>query len=159
MSPMKRYEIFTVLSPQLTKEEVEAVDKDLESALSSEDFKIERREVKIQQPLGYPINHHRRGSTIWTEVTTESEGADVTTLVSKKFFGNDKVLRWVAFARRTPTRQPGESEGVIGELRRQRRVRSAEPSQIQEPVTAPAPSEPTKVDVEEIDRKIEELLK
>lgn len=156
---MKRYEIYTILSPRLSKEEVEAMDKELESALAGENFKIERREVKIQQPLAYPINHHRRGSTIWAEVTTEAESADVTTAVGKKFFGNDRILRWVAFARKAPTREAGEGEGVISELRRQRRARMVEPSPVQEPVVAPQPIEKSKVDVEEIDRKIEELLK
>lgn len=164
--PMKRYEIFTVLSPQLTKEEVELVDKDLESALSAENIKVERKEIKIQQPLAYPIKHQRRGSTLWAEVTTESDSADVATIINKKLFGNEKVLRFLAFTRKAPTPQPGESDTVIGELRRQARARSVEPTHTKEPIAAPAPAasdappaEKTKVDVEEIDRKIEELLK
>jgi ribosomal protein S6 len=144
----------------MSEEDARAFLTRLENVLSGETSEWIVEGINTNQPLAYPIKHIQNGHFVRIKVKAK-EVFDINKSVQGFLHGKSEVLRFLVAARPAliPVR---EDQGVLGELRKEavEHVLHAAPQAkvgiISEPETTPGVETPSE---EEIDKRIEELLK
>ncbi len=132
----------------------------LKQEVKAEGVEIKSQETKLNQRLAYPIKRQRAGHFVRLSVET-NEPADLNRHMSDHVRANEKVMRQFVITAEPRVELP-VTESVLGEMRRQERVerkagRAETP--FRSPVSSVEPEPKPPADIEEIDKKIEELLK
>lgn len=151
---MKLYELYLILKPGLNETEVEKVGTEVTGPWAKNGFEVTASKVKPRERLPYPIQHFGEGHILDMELSGPDEA--VFPQETPAALGrNENVLRHLILAK---------SEKMMKKLkplpafearfaRPERRPAAAETA----PLTEPKPEKP--MDIEEVDRKLEELLK
>lgn len=170
---MQLYEVFIILKPNLGEGEVESFRQELEQKLASDEVVIDNSETKLSQQLSYPINKQTKGHFVRWEVSAP-KSANLAAKINQYLAVNENILRQLVFIRPALKEQEKKPVSVIDQLRRQeqpsrsmstpianqkeeqKKLIEAPMSKSQSPDQS---AEKEKADLEEIDKKIEELLK
>lgn len=141
----KKYEIAYVLTPSLSDEEALAVSEKLSTLVEESRGAIRHRENPKKHRLSYPIKKQGYGYFGWI---TFDATADAPAVVEKKVKSIEGILRHLI---------------VVGEEVPPQPLRiftpRSEPSRIStRPTPESAPASEKKLDLEELDKKLEEIL-
>ena len=147
---MKTYELTYIVSPEITSEEAEAKAKEIESAIQSREGTISKQLNPIAKTLAYPIERRASGFFGVLEFKLEPEKL----LELKEIIVKDKkIVRHMVLVKE-PAR-----------IRKERRTRikpepafTIEQKAEQKTEIEPAKEEKGKVELKDIEQKLEELL-
>ena len=155
---MKLYEIHTILKPNLDETAVNAIISNLGEALAQNGFGISSSSIRPNEYLTYPIKHFKGGHIVNMEISG-SEETVWPAETEMKIRNNENVLRCLVFSkseRMLKKAKPFPSfDQNRGHRMEERPSRTIEPAGAPSPIPVPTPP----VNVEEVDRKLEELLK
>lgn len=168
--PMKNYDIFTIVDPRLSEEEVSVFIKNLEQSLGSDNVSFKKSEVRLNQRLSYPIKKQKTGHIIEISVEVD-DSINIAAMIDEEFKINEKVLRKLVVKSQALATEDKKPVSVIDQLRYQQREkkatfahRQANPQQQMShdrQVSTEVETEKIeieKADIKQIDKKIEELL-
>ncbi|MEK9174694.1 MAG: 30S ribosomal protein S6 [Patescibacteria group bacterium] len=153
---MKLYEIYVVLKPSLNEDALNKFTSEITEALAQSGFGISATKIKLNERLPYLIKGFGEGHTLDLEISGPEEAVLPQTVMAG-LRHNENVLRHLALAK---------SEKMLKKIKP---WPSFEPRPFR-PERKPlavgeslAPTEPktesVKVDIAEVDKKLEELLK
>ena len=155
LGAMKLYEIHAVLKPSLDETAVNNIISDLGETLAKSGFGISSSATKPNEYLTYPIKHFKTGHIVNVEISGPEENV-LPEEAATKIRNNENVLRCLTFAK---------SEQALKKIRafpsfdQNRSHREERASGTTEPATSPASTPAPPVNIEEVDKKLEELLK
>ena len=155
---MKLYEIHAILKPNLDATSVNNIVADWAETLAKNGFGVSSPQIKPNEYLTYPIKHFKEGHFVNIEISGPEE-ASLPVELENKIKNNESVLRYLIFAKSAAMLKKNKPFPVFDQNRSHRPDRrSATPT---EPALTPrpAPLRLAPVDIEEVDRKLEELLK
>ena len=124
---IRYYQLAYLLSPELKKEEIEKVQKDLTSFFEKEGV-LDKVEEPLKRTLFYPIKKKTEAFLGAIYFYLESEKMKE---LEKKLKGEEKILRYLIVSEKAPKK-----------IKIEKKVKK-----------------PEKVEIEEIEKKIEEILK
>jgi ribosomal protein S6 len=127
---MKFYELTYLLPPSLEEKEVEDIKNEVNALIEKNGGKIEKEAPPTKRVLAYPIE--KESSAYLLSVDFYSQGSKITPL-QEKIKKNSKILRHIIF-KKSPLKK-----------------------EIFAPLKKPVP--PKKVELKEIDKKLEEIFK
>lgn len=158
LGAMKLYEIHTILKPSLDETAVNNIIADLGTMLAQNGFGISSSQTRPNEYLTYPIKHFKEGHLVNIEISGPEE-AVLPAEVETKIKNNEHVLRHLIFAKSAAMLKKNKPFPVFDQNRGHRTDRrpATPPEPASTPRPAPQPAAP--VDIEEVDRKLEELLK
>ncbi len=154
---MRLYEIYIVLRPNLNETALNKFTSELTDVLAKSGFDVTASKNKLNEHLPYPINHFNEGHTLDLEISGTEE-AVLSSEVENNLRHNENVLRhliliksekmlkkakpWPSFEPRPfrPERKPLAVGEHIAPLDQK-------------------PEPKMDINVEEVDKKLEELLK
>ena len=154
---MKLYELYILLKPTLSEGEVNEFSAKTSETLVRANFNVDSSSIKINEHIPYIIQHFRQAHVVDLEISAGGE-----TVFSKELdqdlSRNENVLKHLVFGRSEKmVLKRAKQAPIIEQLRRERKY--AQVSSPNEPsVNLPTP-DITKPDMEEIDKKLEEILK
>lgn len=151
---MNTYELTYIISPEISLEEAQNKAKELESAVISREGSVIKTDSPVAKPLSYPIG--QRASGFFGVIEFQSEAEKV--LEIKDAISKDKTFLRVMLLNKKPVK-----------VKKQRRLKTKEETSAVAPEikaeVKPAeepkeekPSEPAKADLEDIDKKLDEIL-
>jgi small subunit ribosomal protein S6 len=162
---MKTYELGLILVPSLSEEEVRVLVSELTERVAGPETTAEKSETRGLQHLSYPIKHHAQGHRVFIDFKTE-DGAALVESVQKALIHEERVLRHGITVKPKVMPARPKQTSVLTELRREKHATARAPRHAQP--AAPYGGEPRpetgrevpqeKPDIQEIDKKIEELL-
>ena len=152
---MKLYELHLVLKPSLNEIELEKMTSDITGLWAKNGFEVTVLKTKEHERLPYPIKHITEGHIVNVEFSGSDE-AVFPNETEAALGHNENILRHMILAK---------SEKMLNKMKplpafETRPARpERRPATIIEtaPSTEPKPEKP--VNLEEVDRKLEELLK
>ena len=124
---IRYYQLAYLLSPELKKEEIEKVQKDLTSFFEKEGV-LDKVEEPLKRTLFYPIKKKTEAFLGAIYFYLESEKMKE---LEKKLKGEEKILRYLIVSEKAPKK-----------IKIEKKIKK-----------------PEKVEIEEIEKKIEEILK
>jgi small subunit ribosomal protein S6 len=124
---MRYYQLAYLLSPELKKEEIEKIQKDLTSFFEKEGV-LDKVEEPLKRTLFYPIKKKTEAFLGAIYFYLESE---MIKELEKKLRGEEKILRYLIVSEKAPKR-----------IKVKKKI-----------------AKPKKVELKEIEKKIEEILK
>jgi small subunit ribosomal protein S6 len=124
---MRYYQLAYLLSPELKKEEIEKIQKDLTSFFEKEGV-LDKVEEPLKRTLFYPIKKKTEAFLGAIYFYLESE---MIKELEKKLRGEEKILRYLIVSEKAPKR-----------IKVEKKI-----------------AKPKKVELKEIEKKIEEILK
>ena len=154
---MKLYELYILLKPTLSEGEVNEFSAKTSETLVRANFNVDSSIIKINEYIPYIIQHFRQAHVVDLEISAGGE-----TVFSKELdqdlSRNENVLKHLVFGRSEKmVLKRAKQAPIIEQLLRERKY--AQVSSPNEPsVNLPTP-DITKPDMEEIDKKLEEILK
>ena len=153
---MKLYELYILLKPTLSEGEVNEFSAKTSEALVRANFNIDSSGIKTGEHIPYIIQHFRQAHVMDLEISAGDEAVFPPEL-DQDLSLNENVLKHLVFGRSEKmVLKRAKQAPIIEQLRRERRSAQVSPS---EPlISIPAP-DTTKPDLEEIDKKLEEILK
>lgn len=155
---MKLYELHIALKPDLSEEWVNKLISELGEVLAKNGFGITASQTRPNSRLTYPIKHCRDAHFLNIEISGPEDAALPEDVVSK-LKRDENVLRSLVFAKPEKTTKRAKPFSIFSEPRPFRTERK--PSGVSPAPTAltEKPAETAPMDVEEIDRKLEEIFK
>ena len=157
---MKLYEIHIVLRPTLGEGDVTKFVTEMGEALATSGFSITASQNRPNEYLTYPIKHFKQGHFLNIEIS----GADETifpTEVDSKLRHSENVLRYIIFSRSEKELKRAKPFPIFGEprtpFRHDRKIPIA--SEFSTMPDVETKVEMPKMDIEEVDKKLEEILK
>jgi ribosomal protein S6 len=124
---IRYYQLAYLISPELKKEEIENLQKDLTSFIEKEGI-LDKVETPLKRTLFYPIKKKTEAFLGAIYFYMESEKVKV---LDKKLKGEEKILRYLIVSEKAPKK-----------IKVEKKIKK-----------------PEKVELEEIEKKIEEILK
>jgi ribosomal protein S6 len=124
---MRYYQLAYLLSPELKKEEIEKIQKELTSFFEKEGV-LDKVETLLKRTLFYPIKKKKEALLGVIYFFMESEKIKK---LEKKLKGEEKILRYLIVSEKAPKK-----------IKAEKKIKK-----------------PEKVELEEIEKKIEEILK
>jgi small subunit ribosomal protein S6 len=124
---MRYYQLAYLLSPELKKEEIEKIQKDLTSFFEKEGV-LDKVEEPLKRTLFYPIKKKTEAFLGAIYFYLESE---MIKELEKKLRGEEKILRYLIVSEKAPKK-----------IKVEKKI-----------------AKPKKVELKEIEKKIEEILK
>ncbi len=154
---MKLYELYIILNPNLKEEDVNNLSAKIASDLEKSGFGITSSQIKQSERLTYKISNFRQAHVLDMEISGPDEKSFPEEL-DRNLLHNENVLRHFVYSK---------SEKAFGKVKpfpNLDQIRTARPERKSSPVgEVLTPTEPKqemqKVDIEEVDKKLEELLK
>ncbi len=144
---MKNYELSYLISPEANAEEMGALNAEITSAIQKEGGLILKSEMPVSKFLGYTIKKQRTAFWVNLELSIEPEKIELINSFMKK---EAKVLRYLLVIKK-PKRQVKE--------RRERKDQTIAPAPEKEGIIEKAEKSDKKVDLQDIDEKLDEILK
>lgn len=153
---MKLYELYIILNPNLTEEEVNNLSTQITAELDKSGFGVTSSQVKQKERLTYGMNHFRQANILDMEISGPEEKIFPEDL-DKSLLHNENILRHFVYTK---------SEKMIAKIKpfpnfdQIRMSRTERKSSTSGEVSIPTetPKEEQRVDIEEVDKKLEELL-
>jgi ribosomal protein S6 len=159
---MKTYELTYIVSPEITSEEAQAKGKEIESVISSKEGTILRQSNPIAKTLAYPIKKHASGFAGFLEFQLEPEKlVELKEIIAK----DGKIVRHMLIIkeaaefkkeRRTRTK-PIPALEIEPKIKEPASAESSGAAKEEKPDKA-ATKEKEKVELKDIEQKLEELL-
>lgn len=153
---MRLYEIYIVLRPDLNEEKLGRFTSEFTDGLAKGGFGITSSKTKLAEHLPYPIKHFSQGHTLDMEISGADEAVFPAELEQQLRHG-ENVLRYMLLAKSEKMLKKARPMPLF-EPRPYRLERR--PTSVME--TAPVTEQKTEsvpVNVEDVDKKLEELLK
>jgi len=154
---MKIYELYIILNPNLKEEELDSFSARLSGEMSKNGFGITFSQIKFNERLTHKISRFRQGHILDLEVSCP-ENKIFPEEIDKNLLHNENVLRHFIYSK---------SEKMIGKAKQFpnfEQIKMPRPEKKFAPIgEISSPAEPRqetqKVNIEEVDKKLEELLK
>lgn len=153
---MKLYELYMVLKPTLNEEGTNKFVSEITNALAKSGFAITHSKIKLGEYLPYPIKHCIQGNTVDIELSGGEEAVFPKEVETQLRHG-ENVLRYMLIAKTEKMLKKTKPLPVF-EPRQYRTERKQSPVLETAPVIEQKP-EVVEINTEEVDKKIEELLK
>lgn len=153
---MRFYELYIVLKSNLNEESLNKFVSEITDALAKSGFGITSSKIKLGEYLPYPIKHFIQGHTVDMELSGGEESIFPTEVETQLRHG-ENVLRYMLIAKTEKMLKKMKPLPVF-EPRQYRSERKTAPVLETTPVSEQK-SEPVEVNAEEVDKKLEELLK
>ena len=150
----KQYELVCIVSPQLEGDDLENTKKEIEEIITKADGSINFKEEK-KYNLAYPINKQGQGIYLITQISIAPEKVGN---ISKELQLNKQVLRHLItqipivkpeVKKARPAFVPARAETTAGKPKK---------TETKPPKPAEERKEGKKVKLEEIDKKLEEII-
>ncbi len=153
------YEIFTIVRPSLSEEEVASFVEELEKRIEdgTTGASVVGRKVERDQTLAYPISKQLRGHFVHLEVHVTS-GEELSEETSREMQHNEHVLRYLLFRKSPELVRTYSSETSVIDRMRTQQPGTKDTGDHKRAPAPPAPEEKGEMDVAEVDKKIEELI-
>lgn len=156
LGSMKLYEIHTVLKPTLDETAVNGVISNLGEVLAQNGFGISSSSIRPNEYLTYPIKHFKGGHIVNMEISGPEE-TPWPAETEMKIRNNENVLRCLVFAKSERMLKKAKPFPSFDQNRGHRT--ETRPAVGTEPTISPTPLPVAPINVEEVDKKLEELLK
>jgi ribosomal protein S6 len=154
---MKLYELYIMLSPNLKEEEINSLSANITSELDKNGFEITSSQIKQNERLTYGIKHFRQTHILNMEISGPDEKSFPEEL-EKSLLHNENILRHFVYTKSEKNTEKVKPFPNFDQIRTPRQERKSSP--VGEISTPAEPKQETqKVDLEEVDKKLEELLK
>ncbi len=137
---MKRYELTYLLSPDLSDEDIKNLSEKIKNFVQEEAGNIEKITEPSREKLGYPIKKKKEAFLITLNFSLNPEGL---ANLEKKLKSESQIFHYLILVKKRP-------EGIATKEALPRRKKL---SRVTKRIT-----EPKKAELEEIDKKIEEIL-
>jgi ribosomal protein S6 len=154
---MKTYELTYIISPESTLEEAEICAKKIESFIQSKEGVLLKQSTPIAKTLSYPIEKHASGFVASIEFQLEAENLkEVKNKITEPNESNAKIVRHIIIIKKP-----------LKDLRRKRQKKEAvttfetiktENTEIIKPASEKSSAGLEKVELKDIEQKLEELL-
>jgi len=144
---MRNYEINYLISSKLSEEEVKKISEKINSFIREEEGILDRESNPSKLRLGYPIKKERQVNLLVSDFSVEPEKLGN---LEKKIKSEPMILRFLISTKKA----------VRVEFRRQKfapKIKTFALSSVREKITKPL-SEEEKVELEDIEKKLEEIL-
>jgi len=142
---MKNYELTCLISPDLSEEELKNISAKINSFIQEETGVLEKTSEPLKKVLGYPIKGKSRAFSVSLNFSLDPEKLKN---LEKKLKSENQVLRYIILIK----------TALKEVLPRKKRLLKI-PQKITEPSESAAyQSKAKKVELKEIDKKIEEIL-
>lgn len=154
---MKLYELYIMLSPNLKEEDINNLSTQITSELDKNGFGVTSSKIKQNERLTYGINHFRQTHVLDMEISGPDEKIFPEEL-EKTLLHNENILRHFVYTKSEKTIEKAKPFPNFDQIRTSRPERKSSP--VGEILAPTEPKQETqKVDIEEVDKKLEELLK
>ena len=142
---MKNYELTYLISPDLSEEELKNLSAKINSFIPEEAGVLEKTTEPLRKRLGYPIKRKAGAFSVSLNFSFNPEKLED---LEKKLKSENQILRYIILIKTT-------AKEVLPRKKRPLKI----PQKITEP-SEPAAHQPKakKVELKEIDKKIEEIL-
>ena len=154
---MKLYELYIILSPNLKEEEVGNLSSQISGELSKEGFGISSTQVKPNERLTYKIKRFRQCHVLDIEISSPEDKTFPEDL-DKSLLHNESVLRHFVYSKSEKDIGKAKPFPNFDQIKKSRPERKSSPS-ASETMPITEQKEIQKIDIEEVDKKLEELLK
>ncbi len=151
---MNHYEIMYIVPIKVTGDEPTAVQDKVRAMLQAEGAAITREDVMGKRKLAYPINHVRHGSYVVLECDLSP---DKVKKVDDWFRLSPDILRALMVTKKVKSPAQLERERALQAKLARLHAKAEEAAKVAaEPVSPPV--EQPKVNLEELDKKLEQIL-
>lgn len=157
---MKNYELTYLISPDLSEEELKIFSEKISNFIQEETGTLEKTTEPSKKKLGYPIKKKEEAFLVALNFSLNPEKLGS---LEKKLKSENQILRYIILTKKTPEktlrpkRQPQaglpRTETSLGLASKEALPKIKKP-----PEAPPKITEPKKVELKEIDKKIEEIL-
>ncbi|MEK7500983.1 MAG: 30S ribosomal protein S6 [Patescibacteria group bacterium] len=155
---MKLYEIYLAINPNLNEEQTREVADRIGGWLAQSGFDVSPANIKPKEWLSYPIKHFRQAHMATLNISSNAEGAALPAELSNQLKREESILRHLILAKSEADLKRAKPLSVMEQLRRAERKTAPAAAESPQP-TGPKAEAMTPADLEEIDKKLEELLK
>jgi len=156
---MRLYELNCLLSPDLlsSKEEGETFQKKIESLIEGEDGIVTDSKNPFKKNLGYPIKNKKEVFLITLNFNLSPEKLGS---LEKKLKGESEILRYLILTKKLPKISPLEGKKIpLYSSSSNDRILSSEVQRDKRMAKQPPlPPKEKKVELKEIEKKLEEIL-
>ena len=151
---MKKYELTYIISPEITNEESMALAKEIESFVQSKEGVILNQINPVAKTLAYPIKKHASGFMCVLEFQSEPE---LLTELEDKINKNTKIVRHIIAVKRPLKirKERRAKQPVAPSLVKEEKIENKE---LQDSDSHKASIEKEKIELKDIEQKLEELL-
>lgn len=155
-TPMQHYELMLLLDPQIADGDVGAVVDRAKKVLTDSGATIAKEEALGRRKLSYPINKARQG----VYHVIEFDAPATTVAAADQAYRLDKqILRHLMVAAKVRTAADIEREQALRErIEARRRAAAVASAAAEQPKSETKPIPEQKVDVKELDEKLEKIL-
>jgi ribosomal protein S6 len=154
---MKLYELYIIINPNLKEEDVNGLSAQITSELDKNGFGVTSSQIKQKERLTYGMSHFRQAHVLDMEISGPDEKSFPEEL-DRNLLHNENVLRHFVYAKSEKNAGKAKPFPNFDQIRTSRTERRSSP--VGEVLTPAEPKQETqKVDIEEVDKKLEELLK
>ncbi|MBL7150048.1 MAG: 30S ribosomal protein S6 [Candidatus Pacebacteria bacterium] len=145
---MKLYELTLILTPDLSEEEMALSQKKIQSLIQEEDGILTDSKNPLKRKLGYPIKNKEEAflSTLNFNLAPEKLGG-----LEKKLRSENQILRYLILTKPRPKISPVEGKKMPVSPK-------ILPSETYKDKKIVKPSKEKKVELKEIEKKLEEML-
>lgn len=147
---MKNYELSYLISPELNTEEAEKLASGLIAFIQTESGLIIKSGNPIPKTLGYRIK--KQGSALWVNLEFSLEPEKISSL-EEKIKKESKILRHLIVVKNPPRREKEKRE------RKTESISAEIPIEKSDTMKEEKIKPEKKVDLKDIDEKLEEILK
>ena len=151
---MKAYELTYIISPEITSEEANTLAKEIESFIQNKGAVVLGHSQPVAKTLSYPIKSHASGFMISLEFHAESE---IIEEIKEKINKNEKIVRHIiAIKKPLKIRKERRAKQPVSPILK--KEDAIERKELQESDTHKTSIEKEKIELKDIEQKLEELL-
>jgi small subunit ribosomal protein S6 len=155
---MKTYELTYIISPEMSSEEAEAKAKEIETAVASREGIILKQTNPTAVTLSYPIKKRASGFFAVIEFQAEPEKlVELKEMVQK----DGKIVRYMLIIKepaRIRRERRGKRETIVPEIKIEHKTETVENKAEETEAPAQKTVEKPKVELKDIEQKLDELL-
>ena len=154
---MKTYELSYIVSSESTSEETEAKAKEIESAIQSRDGVILKQSNPVAKTLAFPVGKRASGFLGVLEFQLEPERLIE---VQETLIKDGKIVRYMVIIKEIANPQRARRARIITPevIATEQKVEVQPESESEKPSSAKASEGKEKVELKDIEEKLEELL-
>ena len=151
---MKAYELTYIVSPEITSEEADTLAKEIESFIQNKEGVILNKINPTAKTLSYPIKKHASGFMAVLEFQSEPE---ILQELKDKIEKNEKIVRHIVIIKKAvKIRKERRTKNPSAPILKKEEI--IERKELQEPDTHKASIEKEKIELKDIEQKLEEIL-
>lgn len=145
---MKLYELTLILTPDLSEEEEKLFQKKIQSFIQEEDGILTDSRNPLKRKLGYPIKNKEEAFLVTLNFNLAPEKLGN---LEKKLRSENQILRYLILTKKRPKISPAEGKKLPVSPK-------ILPSETYKDKRIVKPSKEKKVELKEIEKKLEEIL-